>query len=92
MAADLWTVRSWRLAHHAGILTYPHHDAEGAGTFVIPYSGTKIWLCIKVNSQKVPRDELSNLCAEISSPDEPLSRLGDAIRVETVHANTGDLV
>lgn len=92
LPGDVWTVRSWGLAHHAGIVTYPHHDADGAGTFVIPYSGSKNWVCIKVKPEVVPRNNLSDFLEALTDPDTLLSDFSDSIDVETIHVSRGDLM
>lgn len=33
----------WLLLHHAGFLTYPHHDANGLMTYILPEVGWKFW-------------------------------------------------
>lgn len=43
MSPDVWRVRKWILLHHAGFLTYPHHDANGLATIIVPEHGAKFW-------------------------------------------------
>lgn len=40
---DVWRTPLWLLLHHAGFVTYPHHDANGLMTYVIPEDGWKFW-------------------------------------------------
>lgn len=89
---DVWTVRSWGLAHHAGILTYPHHDAEGASTYVIPLSGVKNWVTICLKDGKVTRDKLPAFLEDLSSSDQLLSQFADKVDFETIHLHPGDLM
>ncbi|KAG1747031.1 uncharacterized protein EDB91DRAFT_1079672 [Suillus paluster] len=39
-----FTVKGWALLHHAGFLTYPHHNVEGALTWVRMEVGVKFWV------------------------------------------------
>ena len=88
--ADIWTVRSWALGHHAGIITYPHHDAEGAATFAIVQSGVKNWTVIDVKDAQ--RETLPAFLTEISSNDASLLDYMDCIKAETIHLHPGDLL
>ena len=63
--ADVWTVRSWGLGQHAVITTYPHHNAEGAATFVIMESGVKNWVVFKV--KHVTRYDHPDFLTQVSS-------------------------
>lgn len=40
---DVWRLRYWTLLHHGGFFTYPHHDANGLATWIIPEAGFKFW-------------------------------------------------
>ncbi|KAG1720983.1 uncharacterized protein EDB91DRAFT_1256739 [Suillus paluster] len=42
-----FTVKGWALLHHAGFLTYPHHDAEGTLTWVRMEVGVKFWVIFR---------------------------------------------
>ncbi|KAG2357519.1 hypothetical protein BDR07DRAFT_1490604 [Suillus spraguei] len=41
---DNFTTKSWALLHHAGFVSYPHHDSDGAMTFVRIETGIKFWI------------------------------------------------
>ncbi|KAG2114041.1 hypothetical protein BD769DRAFT_1673604 [Suillus cothurnatus] len=41
---DNFTMKSWALLHQAGFVSYPHHDADGAITFVRIEIGIKFWV------------------------------------------------
>jgi len=88
---DVWTVRSWGIAHHAGILTYPHHDAEGALTFVVPLAGIKNWVIIRAKACKQEREDFTRLLLDVSSSQRLLSDSKQQVDVETVHLYPGDL-
>ncbi|KAG6377653.1 hypothetical protein JVT61DRAFT_14416 [Boletus reticuloceps] len=82
--------RAWGLEHQAGVITYPHHDAKGAGAFVIVLSGVKHWVVIgtKQLARKHPPELLVNMGDSQSSM---LDFLAD-VDAETIHLNTGDIV
>lgn len=88
--ADVWTVRSWGLGHHSGIVTYPHHDAEGALTFAVGLSGVKNWVVI--TPQNPIRDEMGDFLADLSGPQASLLDYLDQVDAETIHLNPGDLL
>ena len=88
--ADIWTVRSWALRHHAAITTYPHHDTEGAATFVIPISGVKNWVAIRV--KQTTRNGLPGFLTELGGHKCSITDFLDHVEAETIHLNPGDLV
>ncbi|KAG1718731.1 hypothetical protein EDB19DRAFT_1837643 [Suillus lakei] len=44
---DNFTTKSWALLHQAGFVSYPHHDADGAITFVRIETGIKFWVVFR---------------------------------------------
>ncbi|KAH0825904.1 hypothetical protein J3R83DRAFT_7657 [Lanmaoa asiatica] len=92
LPGDVWTIRSWGLAHHAGVLTYIHHDSEGLGTHIIPFSGIKNWIIVSTKRGKVTRDELTTFLMELTDSDRLLSQFTDKIDCETIHLYPGDLI
>ncbi|KAG1899874.1 uncharacterized protein F5891DRAFT_1189346 [Suillus fuscotomentosus] len=54
---DNFTVKSWALLHQAGFITYPHHDADGAVTFVQVQTGIKFWI-VFTTKEKLSRTAL----------------------------------
>ncbi|KAG6377651.1 hypothetical protein JVT61DRAFT_14411 [Boletus reticuloceps] len=88
--ADVWTVCSWSLGHHTSILTYPHHDAEGASTFIIVLSGMKNWVAIGIKD--ITRKDLPQLLQDLSDRDASPINFLDRIEAEMVHLYHGDLV
>ncbi|KAF8422594.1 hypothetical protein L210DRAFT_891763 [Boletus edulis BED1] len=89
---DVWTVRSWGIAHHAGILTYPHHDAEGACTYAIPLSGVKVWVLASVKHGQVNQEELPEFVANLGNPERRLSEFAAQLDVKIIHLCAGDLI
>ena len=91
LPADVWTIRSWGLTHHGGVLTYVHHDADGAGTFATVVSGMKVWFIIKVKN--VTRERLTELLACLCNPDNLLSSFSsDEIDIEVIYLYPRDLL
>ncbi|KAF8418644.1 hypothetical protein L210DRAFT_3655529 [Boletus edulis BED1] len=89
---DIWTSRSWGLLHHAGILTYPHHDAEGMCTFAIPMSGAKSWVLMFPKKGALSRSELPAYLRKLTDPTKSPSAFSDKIHMEVVHLVAGDLI
>ncbi|KAH0826479.1 hypothetical protein J3R83DRAFT_5482 [Lanmaoa asiatica] len=88
---DTFLVSSWGLLHQAAIVTYPHHDAEGACTWVMPYNGCKVWTCIKVRSL-FDRKKLAGFLAKLANRENIMSSFEDDVECETVYLYPGDLV
>ncbi|KAJ7587965.1 hypothetical protein C8J56DRAFT_940600 [Mycena floridula] len=40
---DVYQLRHWILIHHGTVYTYPHHDANGLATVILPEVGDKLW-------------------------------------------------
>jgi hypothetical protein len=89
LPADIWAERTWGIAHHAGILTYPHHDAEGAATYCIPLAGVKSWVIITPN---VTRDKMKATLDALICDGTVLSEHSDKVGYETIHLYPGDLL
>ncbi|KAF8547667.1 hypothetical protein OG21DRAFT_1527002 [Imleria badia] len=88
---DTLLVGSWGLLYQVAIVTYLHHNADGACTWVMPYNRCKIWTCIKV---KTPFDykKLTSFYATLTNRDNALSDFEDNIECETIYQYAGDLV
>ena len=82
-------MRSWALGHHAGIVTYPHHDADGAGTFAIVTSGVKNWVVMR---PKHSRKALPHFLARLSTSTSRLPDFSHSMEAETIHLHPGDLL
>jgi hypothetical protein len=63
MLFDWWRGGGWDVATHAGFLTYPHHDASGLVSFLLPRCGAKIWILMRLHPDHEPRtiDELFDI-------------------------------
>lgn len=70
---DVWRTRLWVLLHHAGFLTYPHHDANGLMTYILPEDGWKFWAIMapKHLTGSESREQLTKLFEEsiFTDPD-----------------------
>ncbi|KAF5336659.1 hypothetical protein D9758_016744 [Tetrapyrgos nigripes] len=68
---------SWLLAHQAGIVTYPHLDADGPNTYIQPLgNGPKLWAVVyfKQDESRTKREDLLKLIGEICSGFETIPR------------------
>jgi hypothetical protein len=61
-----FTTKGWALLHHAGFLTYPHHDAEGTLTWVRMEVGLKFWVIFWLKSGRNDRIQLRNLAVKLA--------------------------
>jgi hypothetical protein len=44
MQTDLLNLRKWAIYTGEGFFTYPHIDGSGQLTWMLPHTGTKIWI------------------------------------------------
>lgn len=91
LSGDVWTVRSWGLLHHAGILTHAHHDAEGALTWAGNLFGEKNWVVLFFKNPP-PREQLAEFLTQLSDPKKRLREFADRIEAQTLHVHPGDLM
>lgn len=89
---DVWTSCLWALAHHTGVLTLPHHDAEGMCTFVAPMSGTKDWVIMSPKKGMVSRGKMAGYFKKLASVGNLPSTFLDKMHMETVHLSAGNLL
>ena len=89
LPADIWAERTWGIAHHAGVVSYAHHDAEGAATYCIPMAGVKSWVVITPN---VTRDKLRSVVDGLICDDTVLSKHSSKFVYQTIHLYPGDLL
>ena len=88
----MWHGQGWHIITHGGFLTYFHHDASGAVTFVTPWSGEKIWGIVKVKGNYSPDnrvdlfEEFNAILDESSTPSE------ERFVMETVLLKEGDML
>ncbi|KAG6370429.1 hypothetical protein JVT61DRAFT_12043 [Boletus reticuloceps] len=87
---DTFLVSLWGLLYQTAIMMYPHHNAEGACTWVMPYNGCKVWTCIKVKTW-FDHKELAIFVAKLANRENPMSGFGDDVECETAYLYPGDL-
>ncbi|KAG2045851.1 hypothetical protein BDR06DRAFT_1015241 [Suillus hirtellus] len=64
--SDNFTTKGWGLLHHAGFLTYPHHDAEGTLTWVRMEAGIKFWVIFTLRGGENNRIGLQDLSVRLA--------------------------
>ncbi|KAG2335959.1 hypothetical protein BDR05DRAFT_1006297 [Suillus weaverae] len=62
-----FTVKGWGLLHHAGFLTYPHHDAEGSLTWVRMDVGIKFWVVFRPINRRDDRKHLQDIAIKLGN-------------------------
>ncbi|KAH7904054.1 hypothetical protein BJ138DRAFT_1119778 [Hygrophoropsis aurantiaca] len=85
-----WMSTSWALAHHPGVLTYPHHDADGYNTFMVVMSGAKFWIVIRLNDPAAPFEDTRALIETICTHTTRPAMWADRATAEVVFLNPGD--
>ena len=73
-------------------MTYPHHDAAGAGTFAVALSGLKNWVVMRVKEGAATRDSMEGLLQELNHPKIDPKKYLNRVEMETVHLYPGDLL
>ncbi|KAH7904486.1 hypothetical protein BJ138DRAFT_1119367 [Hygrophoropsis aurantiaca] len=91
ISADNWMCRSWGLAHQAAIPTWPHHDADGYNTFIIPMSGVKFWVALSFKNKKLGFEEMSELAERLCDSDDHIEDISSQMDIERIHLYPGDL-
>lgn len=89
VSADNLSVRSWGLVHQAGVLTYPHQDADGEVTYALGMCGLKIWTFYFVRDRTKTRKEILEIIDRLITTDETEH---PEIDVESVYLYPGDLM
>jgi len=89
VSSDNLAVRSWALAHQAGVISYPHQDADGDATYVIGISGIKLWTFYFLRNPTLPRDTIKGIFRSLCDPDK---RDHPHVCAETVYLYPGDLL
>jgi hypothetical protein len=89
VSADNLAIRSWGLAHHAGVFTYPHQDADGEAAYVLGMSGLKMWTFYFVRDNAKTRKEILAIIDDLITTNETDHPEIDA---ETVYIYPGDLM
>lgn len=89
LPADIWSGRTWGMAHHAGIVSYAHHDAAGAATYCIPMAGVKSWVIFSPN---ITRNKMKSTLGDLICGGMVPSKHSDGVGCETIHLYPGDLL
>jgi len=89
VSADNLAVRSWGLAHQAGVFTYPHQDADSDAIYIIGMSGIKMWTFYFICDPSKSRNEILSIITKLINTDETEHPDLDA---ETVYLYPRDLL
>ncbi|KAG2045475.1 hypothetical protein BDR06DRAFT_1015617 [Suillus hirtellus] len=87
-----FTVKGWGMAHHAGFLTYPHHDAEGTLTWVRMEVGVKFWAVFRPKSRRDDRSHLQNIATRLANFTVHKAWLKANCDAEVVTLMAGDIL
>ncbi|KAG6374579.1 hypothetical protein JVT61DRAFT_3933 [Boletus reticuloceps] len=91
LTGDVWTVRSWGLVHHAGILTYEHHDAEGALTWAANMAGEKDWMLVSFKESPT-REEMAERVKRLTNPSNWLHEFTNLVEALMLHLRPSDAI
>jgi hypothetical protein len=88
---DNFTTKSWAILHQAGFVSYPHHDADGAITFVRVETGIKFWVVFRPKHQlsRTALQKAQMLFANFTENREEIILTWDA---EVITLLAGDLL
>ncbi|KAG2336299.1 hypothetical protein BDR05DRAFT_1005990 [Suillus weaverae] len=92
---DNFLVKAWALLHHAGFLTYFHHDSDGGNTYVKVenHNGLKFWcLAFPKNGHAIPRTTLSTNFALFADLKKNRKKIESKWDFEVVTVLPGDLL
>ncbi|KAG2062626.1 hypothetical protein BDR04DRAFT_1123818 [Suillus decipiens] len=87
-----FTVKGWALVHHAGYLTYPHHDAESTLTWVMMDIGVKFWVLFSPNDRSDDRKHLQDFALRLGNFTENESWIRQNCNAEVVTLRRGDML
>ncbi|KAG1790119.1 uncharacterized protein HD556DRAFT_1446468 [Suillus plorans] len=85
-----FTVKGWGLLHHAGFLTYPHHDAEGSLTWVRMEVGMKFWVVFRPIDRHDDRKHLQDMAIKLGDFTENEVWIRANCRAEVITIMPGD--
>lgn len=74
LPTDIWSMQMRRIMHHASILSYLHHNTEGAAISYIPISSMKSWVGI---NPKVACNKMRGILDSLICGDAILSAHSD---------------
>ncbi|KAG2737446.1 hypothetical protein P692DRAFT_20883555 [Suillus brevipes Sb2] len=87
-----FTVKGWGLLHHAGYLTYPHHDAEGTLTWVRMEFGLKFWTVFRLKSQYDDRIHIQEVVCRLGNFTEHEAWAREHCDAEVITLTRGDIL
>ncbi|KAG2060936.1 hypothetical protein BDR06DRAFT_966756 [Suillus hirtellus] len=85
-----FTVKGWGLLHHAGFLTYPHHDAEGSLTWVRMEVGMKFWVVFQPIDRHNDRKHLQEIAIKLGDFTENEVWIRANCHAEVINIMPGD--
>ncbi|KAG1828889.1 hypothetical protein DFJ58DRAFT_737581 [Suillus subalutaceus] len=87
-----FTVKGWALLHHAGFLTYPHHDAEGSLTWVRIEVGVKFWVVFRPKDRQNDRKHLQDFALRLGNFTENEAWIRANCDAEVITLLPGDIL
>ncbi|KAG1830502.1 hypothetical protein DFJ58DRAFT_736937 [Suillus subalutaceus] len=87
-----FTVKAWGMLHHAGFLTYPHHDAEGTSTWVRMEAGAKFWVVFRPKDRWEDRSHIQNIATRLVNFAEHKAWLKQHCDAELITLLAGDML
>ncbi|KAG1761763.1 hypothetical protein EV702DRAFT_1206970 [Suillus placidus] len=85
-----FTVKGWALLHHAGFLTYPHHDAEGSLTWVRMEVGIKFWVVFRLKDRHNDRKHIQEVATKLGNFTEHRTWIRKHCAAEVITLFPGD--
>lgn len=87
-----FTVKGWGLVHHAGFLTYPHHDAEGSLTWLKMNIGVKFWVIFSPKDRHQDRKHLQEFAIRLGNFTENVDWIRANCDAEVITLLPGDML
>ncbi|KAG2368455.1 hypothetical protein BDR07DRAFT_1478227 [Suillus spraguei] len=87
-----FTAKGWALLHHAGYLTYPHHDAEGSLTWVRMEVGVKFWVVFRPKDRQNDRKHLQDFALKLGNFTENQAWIRANCDAEVITLLPGDIL
>ena len=89
---DMWHGQGWDISMHGGVVTYPHNDASGLGTWGYPTSGSKVWGIIRICSENMPNDREKLFEVYNKVFNESWKAIGSQVLIGTILIEDGDVL
>ncbi|KAG1817588.1 uncharacterized protein BJ212DRAFT_1299129 [Suillus subaureus] len=86
-----FTTKGWGLLHHAGFLTYPHHDAEWTLMWLRMEVGIKFWVIFWLRSGRSDHIQLWNLSVKLADYTRNITWIQKNCDVEVIMLMPGDM-